>query len=1008
MMILALVVLGIFSYGRLGVDQFPNVDLPFVVVNTTLKGAGVQEMETSVTKPLEEAINTISAIEDLRSTSFEGLSQIVVSFDIDKNPDIAAQEVRDAVGRVLKDLPQGTDQPVIQKLDPSAAPVLTLVVKGALPLREITQIAKKKIKEPLETTKGVGRITLVGGREREIHIVINPMKLAAFHLTIQKVKDALQQQNVEIPGGRVEQKQKELVLRMLGRIATPEDFDKIVIANVNGVPVRVRDVGRAEDTFQEPRTLARFDGTPAVSLIVQKQAGTNTVEVIRTVKESLESLKTQLPPGVQAEVVRDQSNFIIASVRTVQEHLLLGALLASLAVLLFLGDLRSTIIASLSIPTSLIATFILMDLAHFTLNMMTLLALALAVGVVIDDAIVVLENIFRHMEEEKLPAMTAASTGTAEISAAVLATTLSLIIIFLPLAYMGGIVGRFLRSYGLTVAFAIGVSLFVAFTLTPMLASRFLKLQTGPRGRLQRAVDRLNDYLRTHYGRLVEWSLRRRGVVVAIAAGTALSIVPLIMMIGKDFIPPDDTGDFEVHMKAPEGTSLAATDEIMRQLETEMRRLPAVRSLLTSIGEGDGKNVNDGKLYVRLAPLKQRKESQFEIMAMTRRALAKYTGLRTNVMKIDEIGGSSAAGSADFNYVISGPDLGELQRYASAIIEGLKKTPGIVDLDTTLTSAKPELQVRIDRDRAQDLGVKVEDIGFALRTMVGGEEDITKYKEADDLYQVRLRVDESYRNRPEMIAGLYLPAAKTGITRLDTVASLEERKGPAQIDRLNRQRQVTITASLQGLPIGAAITQADLIAKSLHLPPGYNTSLIGAGKEFGRMISGFLLAFLLSLIFMYMILASQFESFLHPVTILLSLPLSIPFALLSLLVLGQNLTIFSIMGLFMLFGIVKKNAILQVDYTNTLRAKGLARDAAILEANKTRLRLILMTTIVLVAAMLPVAFGRGPGAANRATMAVVIVGGQSLCLLITLLITPVAYSLFDDATVWLKRRLALR
>src|ERR1019366_9220185 len=407
----------------------------------------------------------------------------------------------------------------------------------------------------------------------------------------------------------------------------------------------------------------------------------------------------------------------VSSVRTVQEHLLLGALLASLAVLVFLGDLRSTLIASLSIPTSLIATFILMDLAHFTLNMMTLLALALAVGVVIDDAIVVLENIFRHMEEEKLPALKAASTGTAEISAAVLATTMSLIIIFLPLAYMGGIVGRFLRSYGLTVAFAIGVSLFVAFTLTPMLASRFLKLQVGPRSRLQTLVDQLNGTLRTHYGRLVEWSLRRRGVVVALAAGTVLSIVPLIMLIGKDFIPPDDTGDFEVHIKAPEGTSLAATDEIMRQLETEMGRLPGVQNLLTSIGEGDGKNVNDGKLYVRLVPLARRKESQFQVMAMTRRALAKYTGLRTNVMKIDEIGGSSAAGSADFNYVISGPDLGQLQRYASAIIEGLKKTPGIVDLDTTLTNAKPELQVRIDRDRAQDLGVKVEDIGFSLRSM---------------------------------------------------------------------------------------------------------------------------------------------------------------------------------------------------------------------------------------------------------------------------------------------------
>jgi hydrophobic/amphiphilic exporter-1 (mainly G- bacteria), HAE1 family len=1001
MMIAALVVLGLKSYSRLGLDLFPNVDFPFVIIQTTLKGASPEEIETAITKPIEEAVNTVSGIEDLQSTSFEGLSQVFVTFVLEKNSDVAAQDVRDAVNRILRQLPQGTDPPVIQKFDPGASPVMSISVSGQRPLRDLTEIAKKKLKEPLEGLRGVGKITMVGGREREIHVIVNPMKMGAFKLSSLKVKESLQQQNIEIPGGRVEQGRKELVLRTLGRVPSPADFEKVIVANVLGVPVRIRDIGRVEDTEEEPRTLARLDGRPAISLVVQKQSGMNTVDVINTVKEALKGLAQDLPPGVSAEVTRDQSEFIVASVRTVQEHLILGALLASLAVLFFLGNLRPTLIASLSIPTSIIATFLLMDFAHFTLDMMTLLALALAVGVVIDDAIVVLENIFRHMEEEKIPAMKAASSGTKEIGLAVMATTLSLVIIFLPLAYMSGIVGRFMRSYGLTVAFSIMVSLFVAFTLTPMLCSRFLRVEKGPPGRLKRWVDEWNDWLRGHYGRLVEWSLAHRAWVVGIAAAIMCSTIPLLLGVGKDFLPADDASELQVSVKTPEGTSLAATDDVLRQIELELHRLPGIRSQLTSIGERQGSNVNEGLIYVRLVPISRRKYSQSEIMAMARKALAKYTGLRTRVSKVDLIGGSEFP-AADFNYVISGPDLDRLQEYAGTLVAALKKEPGIVDVDTSLNYAKPELQVKIDRNRAQDLGVKVEDIANSLRTMVGGEEDITKYKEAGELYQVRLRVDRDYRNKAEAVGALYLPSSKVGLVRLDNVATLVERKGPSQIDRLNRQRQVMILANLDGIPIGTAIEKANALAKNLHLPPEYRTSLVAQGKEFGRMITGFLVAFALSFIFMYMVLASQFESYLHPVTILLSLPLSIPFALVSLLGMGQNLTIFSIMGLFMLFGIVKKNAILQVDYTNTLRARGMPLHQAIVEANQTRLRPILMTTLVLVAAMVPVALGRGPGAANRATMAVVIIGGQTLCLLITLLITPVAYSLFDDVTRWFR------
>jgi HAE1 family hydrophobic/amphiphilic exporter-1 len=1009
MMTLALVVLGMFSFSRLGLDYFPNVDFPFVVVTTTLAGAGPEEMETSVTKPIEEAVNTISGIDQLRSASLEGMSQVVVVFVLEKDADVAAQEVRDAVSRITREFPQGTDPPVIQRFDPGSIPVISIAVGGNRPLREITEIAKKKIKEPLETVSGVGKITMVGGREREIHAVVNPMKLAAFKLSINQVKDALRQQNVEIPGGRVEQEHKEFVLRTMGRIAQPKDFEKVIVANVGGTPVRIRDIGRVEDIEEEPRTLARLDGKSVVSLVVQKQSGTNTVQVIETVAERLKELRKSLPPGLTAEVVRDQSSFILASVHNVEEHLVLGAILASLAVLLFMGDWRSTLIASASIPAAIISTFVLIDFAGFTLNMMTLLGLTLAVGVVIDDGIVVLENVFRNMEEKGLPAVQAASEGTKEIGLAVMATTLSLVIIFLPLAYMSGIVGRFMKSYGLTVAFSIMVSLFTAFTLTPMLCARFLKVQHGAkRSRLQAWVDRFNDILKERYGRLVAWSLARRWTVASVSVAVMLSTAPLLMLIGKDFIPPDDTSEFQVNIKAPEGTSLARMDSIMEQLEAEIRRLPAVRSVMMSIGEGDGANVNDGVLYARLAPLSQRKLGQPEIMAMARSAFSKYKGLRISVTPINMMGGSGVVRNAEITYVVSGPDLGKLQEYTSKIMERLATIRGIVDLDTSLILAKPEIKVRIDRDRAQDLGVKIEDIATSLRTMVGGSEDITKYKERDELYQVRVRVDKDSRDTARSVSGLYVPSSKVGLVRLDNVATLVEDTGPSQIDRTNRQRQVTVLANLDGAPMNVALDEADKAAKALNMPPEYQTGLEGKAKEFGRMLQGFIVAFALSFIFMYMILASQFESFLHPVTIMLSLPLSIPFALFSLLVTHQTLTIFSIMGVFMLFGIVKKNAILQVDYTNTLRERGLPRDEAIIEANKTRLRPILMTTLVLVAAMLPVAFGKGAGAANRATMAVVIVGGQTLCLLITLLLTPVAYSLFDDAAQHLRNKLSVK
>ncbi|MBI4550669.1 MAG: efflux RND transporter permease subunit, partial [Candidatus Latescibacteria bacterium] len=651
MMILALVVIGVFAFQSLGLDLFPKVDFPTVTITTTLRGTSPEEMETQVTKPIEEAVNTISGIDELRSQTFEGVSQVIVSFVLEKPVDTAAQEVRDRVSRVLARLPQGTDPPVIEKIDPDAAPVMSISVSGPLPLRDLTYLARKRIKEPLESVNGVGAINVVGGREREIHVWLDPDKLTAYGLSVSRVRDALRNQNVEVPGGRVDQGNRELILRTVGRVEAVEGFRSLVVATIKGVPVRITDIATVEDSEQEARSLSRLDGKNSVSLIVQKQSGTNTVDVVKLVRQRLDAVTRQLPDGTKAEIIRDQSRFIEASVHTVEEHLIFGAILASLVVFLFIRDWRSTLIVSLAIPTSIISTFAVMKYLGFTLNNMTLLGLTVSVGIVIDDAIVVLENIFRHIEEKGESPMRAASTATQEIGLAVMATTLSLVIIFLPVAFMTGIVGRFLNSYGLTVAFAVMVSLFVSFTLTPMLSSRFLKIAghgdvrtNGAHGskesRFYRVLDR-------GYTRLLTAALRRRWAVIVASVACIVAIPVVMRFVGFDFFPPDDQDEFQITIKAPEGFSLAQTNHVVQQIETDIRTLPGVTRLLTSIGEGQGAGVNDALIYVGLTPLRhrnwktlfltsigERDISQFTIMADARTLLMRYPELRTSVQII--------------------------------------------------------------------------------------------------------------------------------------------------------------------------------------------------------------------------------------------------------------------------------------------------------------------------------------------------------------------------------------
>ncbi len=987
----------------------PDVEFPFVMIQTTLRGAGPEEMESSVTKTIEEAVNTISGIEDLNSTSYEGLSLVMIKFALEKNGDVAAQEVRDKVNSVLAQLPQGTDPPVIGKFDIGAQAVLNVVVYGERDLIELTRIARENIKENIETVSGVGAADIIGGREREIHIVVNPLKLSALNLPISRVKDAIVQQNIEIPGGKVEQKDKEYVLRTLGRIGDAREFGDIVVANIGGSQVRVSDIGRVEDTGERMGTASFYNGRPSVTVVIKKQSGTNTVAVVEKIKERLAEIESTLPPGVKTTVVGDQSVFIRESVHSVTEHLVLGAIFAALMVLVFLGDYRSTLISSLAIPTSLIGTFFFMQAAGFTINVMTLLGLTIAVGIVVDDAIVMLENIYRHMEEHKMSPLKAALDGSREIAFAVVAMSAALLVIFVPLAYMGGIIGRFLKSYGLTIAFAVALSVFVALTLTPMLCSLFLKVRPGAKNRLERFTDRVNEALASRYIAMLEWALAHRRRMVVFAGAVIISMIPLFLFLGKDFMPADDTGMYQINVTAPEGTSLGRMKELFAQIETETRQLPHVKSILSSIGTGTGghfggSSANEGYILVELDDLDDRDLPMTDLMLASREMMSKYTGLRVSVMPA----GGFAEGDAELMFNISGPDLGKLEEYSNAVAARLREIKGAVDVDTSFSYAKPEYRVEIDRGRAHDLGVKVQDIATSLRTLVGGEEDITKFKEGDDLYQVRLRAEEDFRDRKETIEALMVPAGDGRVTRLDNVARVNEGVGPTQIARYNRQRNVQVTANVDGIPVNRLLAEAQKAFDALGAPPEYKAGVYGRAKELGNMLKEFGVAFALAFVFIYIVLASQFESFVYPVSIMIVLPLTIPFAIISLFLTGQNLTLFSIMGMFMLFGIVTKNSILQVDYTNTLRAKGMPRHQAMIEANRTRLRPILMTTLTLIAGMVPTALGTGAGSGTRRTMAMVIIGGQTLSLLITLLMTPVTYAYMDDFQEWARGKLGLK
>jgi hydrophobic/amphiphilic exporter-1 (mainly G- bacteria), HAE1 family len=1002
MMSAAIVVLGIASYKQLGLDLMPKTDMPVVFVQTSLPGASAEEIETQVTKPIEEAVNTIAGIDELRSSSQQGGSRVIITFVLERDIEAAVQDVRDKVATITNKFPNDTLPPVIQKIDPDSNPILTIAISGDRSQKEISEIVDKRIKQNLETVKDVGDVSFSGDRHREVQLLLNKDRLNAYGLTIEQVRSAVQRQNVEIPGGSFIAGPSEIALRTMGRIQNVDDFNKIIISYRNGSVVRFSDIGRVLDTVEEPRSVSRLNGRQAVSLMIRKQSGTNTISVVDAVLARMDRIKAGLPPDIKIQTTRDQSLFIRRSFKEIQHHLVLGAIFASIIVLLFMRNFRSTIISAIAIPTSIIGTFTLMRVLGFTMNNMTMLALSLATGIVIDDAIVVLENIFRYIEEKKMLPKQAASLATNEIGLAVMATTLSLVVIFLPVAFMTGQIGRYFYSFGIVSAAAFLLSMFISFTLTPALCGTWLRSKDV--GHSSSKSSRFYSFIDGNYGKMLGWSMRHRMIIITIALAVVASAALLFPRVGKELVPDDDQSEYSINVNLPKGTSFQRTDEYIRPMEEAIGRMPQVTTVFTTV------NPASANFYVQLKPLEERSISQQELMRNARVYLRRYPGARISVSGGTDISGSSTAGGGRgsggganrLQMQIQGPDIQQLQLYVTELMSKTKTIPGVVDVDTNFEPTAQELRVRIDRARAADLGVSIDSLASSLRLLVGGDE-VSKYKEGDDQFSVKLRLDEEFRHDPAKMNDLLIPGTGGRLLRVSDVANLALEPGPATIDRYNRQRQISLNSNLDGIPLQTAITAAQEKINEMHFKPGYSVTFGFGARMLSQATDDFWVALVLALIFIYMVLASQFNSFIHPLTIMTAIPLSLPCGLFALMAFGMTLNVYSAIGLMMLFGIVKKNSILQVDYTNTLIEEGMERDAAIIRANHVRLRPILMTTIAIVAGMLPIAFGRGAGSGSRASMAVTIIGGQAVCLLLTLLVTPVIYSLFDDAKLFFQR-----
>lgn len=1055
MLIAALVVAGLVAFPNLGVDRFPNIDLPTVLIRTSYPGAAGAEVESEVTQVIEDAVAGVTGISELRSISSDSSSFVIVTFELDRDIDSATQDVRDAVSSVLNLLPTTVDPPLIRQSDTDDSPILSLALSGPRSARELYYYADRYVKNTIESVQGVGAIEIAGSAERAIRIAVDNERLAAHQMSILQVREAVASQNAELPGGRVDEGLIEQALRVLGRVPDADAFRNLVIETTADGPVRLADLADVYDDTKEVRTLARLNGQPAVVLSIVRQRGQNTVAVIDAIKAKLPRAESLLPEDLQLTVIGDQSRYILAALHEIESHLISGSILACITVFAFMRSWRSTIIAAVAIPTSIVATFAFMKAFGFTLNNVTMLALVLMVGVVIDDAIVVLENIFRFVEEKGMSPMAAAVAGTKDISLAVLATTLSLVIVFLPVSFLSSVTGRLLFEFGVTATIAILISMFVSFTLTPMMCSRLLRPVKPAAGenkpeRGHQAASRRGIYgwIEAAYMATLRQAMRFRFITLLLIIATIASNFWLLQLVRQDYIPTDvDEAEFEVSITGAEGSTLSVMDDAMERAEERIAANPGVRYILTTVGSRGIGGLNRGSVYVRLVDAEERtfnfsrlwagllagdpaaawrgNFSQQDFMGKLRGQLKEIPGIRASVRNLTSL---RQGAPVDIDFTLTGPSISKLGEYSERLREKTEKIPGIVDLDTTLRLDKPELHACIDRERAAAMGVNVREIAETLRVAVGGDDRISRYRDEsiDDAYDVEMRLTNFDRNSPSAIEQLYVrsaavgsltstlrgnypalavaPEDNTSMVRLDNLITFDYQQATARIDRLDRQRMVAVRGNIAaGYALADRIAAVQAAADELGMEPGFESRVAGRGRELETTLEEFKWLFVLSFVFMYIVLAAQFEHLLHPLTILLTLPLAVPFGLLSLLWGGQTLNVYSALGLLVLFGVVKKAGILQIDHINTLRAEGVPRDEAIMIGNRDRLRPILMTTVSFVAGLLPLLIATGPGAEERKSIAVLAVGGQTFSLLLTLLAVPVIYSYWDDLAKLIRR-----
>jgi HAE1 family hydrophobic/amphiphilic exporter-1 len=991
---LALVFFGVLGYQRIGIDLFPKVEFPYVTVTTTLFGAAPEVMDTDVTDPIEEEINTIEGVKHITSSSGYGFSQVVVEFELYRDIDSAVQDVRAKVDLAKRKLPTDIDPPIIDKVDINAIPIVWLSMSGDLSLQRLGMLADEVLRPQLESIKGVGRINLEGYAKREIRIWLNGKKLEAHRLAPADVSRALLAKNIELPGGTIESIDREFTVRSLGELRNVEEFNQLTIIYQNGAPVRLKDVGWAEDGTEPVRSIARFNRVPSIGLTIIPRSGANVVEVARSVKAKMEDIKKGLPRGVDVVISFDSSKFIEEAIADVGYDVFFGGLLAAGIMFIFLLSIRSTVITAIAIPTSLVTSFGIMHFMGFTRNYMTMLALSMMVGVVIDDAIIVLENTYRHMEEGADP-ITAAKKGTSEIAFAAMAATFSIAAVFIPVAFMGGIIGRFFYQFGVTVAASVIVSLVIALVLIPMLCSRFLRVEVR-RGRVYQFFDRSYDKLETRYRGALTFCLRHRGLVVSIATVVFLGSIGLLMNLKREFVPKSDESRFMIRIEAPTGSTLHYTDDKMRKVENLILSTPETKSVFSAIGTGDRQEVNKGILIIALKDRNERSRSQHQIMAELREKVRNTPGVKAYVEDFAPIAVGGRRG-VPLQFDIKGPEIEKLEKISNQIMGELTRSPGIVDVSSDLELTKPEVRVLIDRNKASDAGVEIREISSAILQMIGGQE-VSKFKDSERAkrYDVRIRLVKDQRMNPEDITEISIRTPRGGLIKLAQVVKVYEGIGPNLINRRDRQRSSTIYGdTAEGKVLGEAIAEVEVLAKK-YIPAGYSYSFFGQAEAFRESFQYLIMALLQAIVIVYMVLAMQFNSFLHPLTVMLALPLSTVGAFGALYVTGDTVSIISMIGMITLTALVVKNSILLVDYTNTLRERGTERNQAVLQAAPVRLRPILMTAVTTMLGVLPVALGYSAGGEVRAGMGRATFGGMFASTLLTLFIVPVAYTLLDD------------